>query len=74
VSEVRMLPGAHRPEGALSWLSELLAEGEVSGVMVVAVYGNGDTDSRIFGEVKRYSVAFAGAILTDHAINGDYEP
>lgn len=68
---VRMLPGAHRPEGALAWLNELVANGEVRGVIVIAVDANGDIDPRVFGEVRCIEVAWAGARLTDHALHGE---
>lgn len=71
--EVKMLPGAHRPEGALSWLSELLAGGKVRGVVVIAVDQDGRVDPRIFGDVRRFELAFAGAVLSEHSVNGDFE-
>ena len=75
MSDVKMLPGAHRPEGALSWLGELLAgEGPPCGVIVVATDSEGNIETRLFGNVRRYSLTYAGAVLTDHAMNGDFEP
>lgn len=71
---VEMLPGAERPEGALSWLGEVIGNGGIEGVIVISIDENGCVDPRIFGKARRYSIAFAGAVLTDHAVNGDPEP
>lgn len=73
MSDVRMLPGAHRPEGALSWLSELLARGDTRGVIVIAASAEGNVEPRVFGDVRRFEFAFAGCVLSDHSISGDFE-
>lgn len=70
--EVRMLPGAHRPDGALSWLHQVLGNGDKPpGIIVAAIDKDGSVDVRVFGCAKRNSLAFAGAILTHHAVSGD---
>lgn len=71
---VAMLPGAHRPEGALAWLNELLANDAARGVIVAAIDQDGSVDCRIFGVARRMELAFTGAVLSEHSVNGDLEP
>ncbi len=73
LGQVVMLPGADRPEGALNWLAELLGNGDAAGVVVIAVDKHGRLDPRVFGLVRRYELAFAGAILAHHSVTGDFE-
>ena len=74
---VRMIPGgAHRPHGAMAWLSEIIVEGReprVRGVIVIAIDEDGNCDTRIFGDARRYELAWAGAVLSNHSVNGDFE-
>jgi hypothetical protein len=69
--EVVALLGADRPEDALKRLNEALANDDPKGVILVIVQDTGAVDLRVFGEVKRYSMAMAGAIITNEAVNGD---
>lgn len=68
MSNVRQLPGAHRPHGALSWLGEALADESVRGVVVAVVDQDGNADPRVFGEVRLKELAWIGAVLAHHAM------
>jgi hypothetical protein len=48
--------------------------GGCRGVVLVAVYDSGQADPRIFGDVRRYELAWAGAVLAEHSVNGEFEP
>lgn len=73
MGEVRMLPGAERPEAALSWLNEMLVDGKTRGIIVTVLSADEVEDTRIFGHARRYELAFVGALLSNHAVNGDSE-
>lgn len=74
-AKVIALPGAHRPDDALKFLREALADDDetIRGVILTTVNADGSSDTRIYGEVRRFEIAYAGAVLSDHAVNGDFE-
>lgn len=69
---VHMLGGT-RPDVALAFLNEGLANESAAGFVVVAVDASGGCDLRVFGNVPRYSLTYAAALLNDHAMNGEFE-
>lgn len=65
------LPGAKRPEDALKFLQEALATGQMAGVVLVLVDEEQNADVCVFGTVRRYTMAYAGAELTHEAVCED---
>lgn len=73
--KVVALPGSGRPDDALARLREVLTDDEeaIRGVILVTVSADGSIDPRVYGEVRRYEFSHVGNVLSDHAVNGDFE-
>ncbi len=55
-------------EAAPDWLRRLIAEGALKGVVLMTIAPDTTVGSRIFGDVRRFDLAYMGACLTERAL------
>lgn len=68
---LRVLPGADRPEDALKRLNVALGSDPPPKAIVLAIVAaDGTVDTYVYGSAMRQEVLWAGAVLTDEALNG----
>lgn len=67
--KVRALPRADRALDAVNFIMAAAGNSDLNGVVVSLVDANGLVDTRIYGEVRPRDLAWAGAVLTSHAMS-----
>lgn len=68
--------GGRRLESALSFVNTILANPRTAGVIVSVIDSNEagipNTDTRMFGEVRRHPTAFIGSAITQAALDDSF--